>query len=124
MEAIELPAEEERTAWYAPGLLRRIGRRARVEPTPRRTLRQRMRDRGLRWSAPLVTGTFIAVLVVSLATVAVLDLRAGGTASLAIPGHDDSTTAAGAVAPPGPPTPTPLCIAAPIPGSAMRPCSH
>ena len=115
----ELPPEEERTAWYTPGLLRRVGRRRRQERPVRRSLRQRMRDRGLHWSSELVVGVFVAVLVTSLATIAVLDLRAGGTASVGLPTHDSDSAAAPAQA-----TPTPLCIAAPIPGSAMRPCAH
>jgi len=121
-ELYELPPEDERTAWYAPGLLRRIGRRGKVERAPRRTLRQRMRDRGLHFGPELVVGVFVAVLVVSLATIAVLDLRAGTGGGLAIPSNDPQP-AAGAAAP-SKPTPTPLCIAAPIPGSAMRPCAH
>lgn len=115
----ELPPEEERTAWYAPGLLRRMGRRRREERPVRRSLRQRMRDRGLHWSSELVVGVFVAVLVTSLATIAVLDLRAGGVSSAGIPTHHSESAGAPVRA-----TPTPLCIAAPIPGSAMRPCAH
>lgn len=118
----ELPPEDERTAWYAPGLLRRVGRRHKVERAPRRTLRQRMQERGLHFGPELVVGVFVAVLVVSLATIAVLDLRAGTGGGLAIPGND-AQPAAG-TGPQAKPTPTPLCIAAPIPGSAMRPCAH
>jgi hypothetical protein len=126
-ELYELPPEEERTAWYEPGLLRRVGRRRRADRPQRRSLRQRMRDRGLHWSAELVVGVLVAVLVVSLATIAVVDLRAGTGGGLAIPGNapDSAAGGAGAVAAPrSQPTPTPPCIAAPIPGSAMRPCAH
>jgi hypothetical protein len=119
-QAAEEP--EERTAWYAPGLYRRVAarRRTRAEQPRRLSLRERMRARGLHWSTEVVVGVFVAVLVASLATVAVLRVGAGGAASLGIPSHEAGN--AGAVN--SRPTPTPPCIAAPIPGSAMRACTH
>ncbi len=123
-DADELPPEEERTAWYEPGLLRRIGRRRTVERAPRRSLGQRLRDRGLHFGPELVAGVFVAVLVVSLGTIAVLDLRAGGTSTL-VPSNEDVSGPAAAQQQAQPQaTATPRCIAAPIPGSALRPCAH
>ncbi len=123
-DAYELPPEEERTAWYEPGLLRRIGRRRRVERAPRRSLRQRLHDRGLHFGPELVAGVFVAVLVVALGTIAVLDLRAGGTSTL-VPSNEDAAGPGAAQQQAQPQaTATPLCIAAPIPGSALRPCAH
>jgi hypothetical protein len=110
---------EEATPWYEPGLLRRIGRRVRRERPKRVSLRERMRARGLHWSTELVVGIFVAVLAAALATIAVVDLGNGGASSLSVPSHD----APGAAAQ-GTPLPTAPCVAAPIPGSPLRPCTH
>jgi hypothetical protein len=138
--------EEERTAWYTPGLYRRIAarRRPRAERAARLTLRERMRARGLHWSTELVVGVFVAVLVTALSTLAVVRVGDGGAGSLGIPSHGGDagsavtggagaggaggagTGGAGGVSSFGGPLaePSAPCIAAPIPGSAMRPCTH
>ena len=109
---------EERTAWYEPGLLRRIGRRVRRERPKRVSLRERMRARGLHWSTELVVGIFVAVLAAGLVTVAVVRVGNGGAASLSVPSHDAPGAANGT------PLPSAPCVAAPIPGSPLRPCVH
>jgi hypothetical protein len=133
--------EEERTAWYTPGLYRRIAarRRPRAERAARVSLRERMRARGLHWSTELVVGVFVAVLVTALTTLAVVRVGDGGAGSLSIPSHGGDAGSAGAGGAGGAGTggaggvssfggplaePTAPCIAAPIPGSAMRPCTH
>jgi hypothetical protein len=137
---------EPAVAWYTPGLLRRIEERRRHRPErPRRlSIRERLRARGLHWSTELVVGVFVAVLVVSLATVALARVGAGTANDLTIPTHSGSSVNEGGGsgdsagtggtggwgvigvgdAPAAMPSATPKCIAAPIPGSAMRPCRH
>ena len=83
-------------------------------PTPRKPWRQRLRERGLKWSVELVVGIFVAVVAVSLATV-VLG-RPGGVASITLPTGNSAAAA--------PAAPTPACAAAPIAGSTLRPCTH
>jgi hypothetical protein len=127
--------DDEQTAWYTPGLYRRIGRRRPRRERPKRlTVRQRLSARGLHWNTELVVGVFVAVLVASLVAVAVARINTGRAADF---GSASNTTAAGGAGGAGGgtvgtqpgagspffPTPTPPCIAAPIPGSAMRPCT-
>jgi hypothetical protein len=73
--------EPESIPWSAPGLLWRIEERRRYLPQPkqRKTLRQRLRERGLHWSTEIVVGTFIAVAIASLAAVL---LATAGTGKL------------------------------------------
>jgi hypothetical protein len=102
--------------WYAPGLYWRMQERRRGRPqrAPRKPWRQRLRERGLHWSTEVVVGMFVAVVVASLATLAVTGpLRVGASHTAA--GGADSTPAA---------TPTADCIAAPIPGSVRRVCTQ
>lgn len=111
---------DEPLPWYAAGLYRRIQerRRLRPQPVPRKPWRQRVRERGLHWSVELVIGLFVAVVAVSLVTVALG--RPGGAADLRhLPGSNAG--AAGAVTTA---LPTPGCIAAPIPGSTKRVCTQ
>lgn len=107
-------SEEPSRAWYAPGLYRRIQERRRWRPqrAPRKPWRERLRERGLHWSVELVVGMFVAVLAVSLATVALSGTH--GSAAQLIP-----TRASAPVM-----SPTPGCIAAPIPGSTKRVCTQ
>ena len=131
-EIAELP--EEQTAWYTPGLYRRIGRRRNKAERPKRlTVRQRLSARGLHWNTELVVGVFVAVLVASLVAVAVARINTGRAADFGTPasgsaaGGDGAGAAgegAGSVAGSTSfPTPTAPCIAAPIPGSPLRPCT-
>jgi len=127
--------DEEQTAWYTPGLYRRIGlrRRPREERPKRLTIRARLSARGLHWSTELVVGIFVAVLVASLVTVSVVRIGAGRTVDFARPGNSSASGGGGAgaggagAAPVAGstdfPTPTAPCIAAPIPGSPLRPCT-
>jgi len=107
--------EEQPRPWYAPGLYRRIqeARRFRPQPTPRKSWRQRLRERGLHWSVELVIGIFVAVAAVSLATLA-LDRPGGASALTRLPSAPTVST----------PVATPDCIAAPIAGSTRRVCTH
>jgi len=113
--------EEQPRAWYAPGLLRRIqeARRFRPQPVPRKPWRQRLRERGLHWSVELVVGLFVAVVAVSLVTVALGSGAVAGAKQTIDTGVNDGggTTVTG-------PAPTPDCIAAPIPGSTRRVCTN
>lgn len=114
--------EEQPRAWYAPGLLRRIqeARRFRPQPVPRKPWRQRLRERGLHWSVELVVGVFVAVVAVSLVTVA---LGSGAVAG-AKQTIDSGVSGGGGGATVNAPAPTPDCIAAPIPGSTKRVCAN
>jgi hypothetical protein len=120
VDAPELAVEDddEPVPWYAPGLYRRIQerRRGRVERPRRIPWRERLRTRGLHWSSEIVVGVFVAVLFASLATVALTRVSSGRTNDLGIPSHAGDAGS-------GAPTATPLC-AAPIPGSALRPCRY
>jgi hypothetical protein len=137
--------EEERTAWYTPGLYRRIGirRRPRAERPKRLSIRHRLQARGLHWNSELVVGVFVAVLVASLLTVGAIRVgagrtndfgsasnhSAGGGANGGTAGGASGNTAGGGAGVTGGgyidfPTPTAPCIAAPIPGSPLRPCTY
>jgi hypothetical protein len=126
--------EEEQTAWYTPGLYRRIGRRRRREERPKRlTIRGRLSARGLHWNTELVVGVFVAVLVASLVAVSVVRVNAGRTFDFRSAGGTSAgagaagTTGGGGSGDGGLvtpfPTPTAPCIAGPIPGSPLRPCT-
>lgn len=114
MEAMD---EEQSRPWYAAGLYRRVQerRRARPERTPRKPWRQRLRERGLHWNLELVIGVFVAVVAVSMATLAL----AGPTTHATSPAGAGHGSAGAAAAP----SAAPSCIAAPIPGSARRVCT-
>ncbi len=137
--------DEQARPWYAAGLYRRIQERRQLRPerTPRKPWRQRLRERGLHWSLETVVGAFVAVVAASLITVA---LATGSAASLAHanvsggnggafgtvdsgPGGGSGDGAGGSAGAGGGgatafPTPTPKCIAAPIAGSPLRPCTY
>jgi hypothetical protein len=115
---LALEDEEQPVPWYTPGLYRRVHerRRHRAERPRRIPLRERLRARGLHWNSELVVGVFVAVLVASLAAVALSRIQSGTANDLGIPTH--SSGADSSV-----PTATPQC-AAPVPGSAMRPCTY
>lgn len=118
------------TPWYAPGLYRRVQerRRLRKQRPRRRTLREVLRDRGLHWSSEVVVGLFVAVVVASLATIALSRVGSGQLNDL-VPSHRQVSgasggSASGADGESGSPTATPLCAPAPIPGQMLRPCVH
>ena len=137
--------DEQARPWYAAGLYRRIQERRRFQPerTPRKPWRQRLVERGLHWNLETVVGAFVAVVAASFITVA---LATGSAASLGQvhvsgggadfstvdnsgsgggggAGAGDSSAAGGGSAPVFP-TPTPKCVAAPIPGLPLRPCTY
>jgi hypothetical protein len=124
-ETVDLPdgaeaaGDDQPVAWYEPGLYRRVQerRRPRVERAPRVSIWQRIRGRGLHWSAEIVVGMFVAVVVASLVTVVVIRVDSRGAGELRIPTHPDTVSNSA-------PSATPLCIAAPIAGVAMRPCTY
>jgi hypothetical protein len=122
VDAPELAAEDDDqpVPWYTPGLYRRIQerRRYRAERPRRIPLRERLRARGLHWSTEIVVGVFVAVVVASLAAVTVARIGAGTANDLGVPTHAGGSDAGAA------PSATPLCIAAPIAGSARRPCTY
>jgi len=115
--------EEQPRAWYAPGLLRRIqeARRFRPQPVQRKSFGQLLRERGLHWSVELVVGVFVAVVAVSLVTVALGSGAVAGARQTIETGVNadgsGGSTRRG-------PAPTPDCIAAPIPGSTKRVCAN
>lgn len=114
-------ALEEARPWYAAGLYRRIQERRKWQPqrTPRKPLREMLRERGLHWSLEVVVGAFVAVVAASLITVALA--TGGSSGSLArTQGASGSGGPGGAVSAP----PTPDCIAAPIAGSTKRVCTQ
>jgi hypothetical protein len=136
-EDVEYDEEQEQTAWYTPGLYRRIGirRRPRAERPKRLSIRHRLQARGLHWNTELVVGVFVAVLVASLLTVGAIRVGAGRTMDFGsapdrgAAGSSNGGTAGGGAGSIGGgsvdfPTPTAPCIAAPIPGSPLRPCTH
>jgi predicted anti-sigma-YlaC factor YlaD len=110
--------DEESRPWYAAGLYRRVQERRRWRPerAPRKPWRQRLRERGLHWNVELVVGAFVAVVVAAFATIAIAGpgVGIGASARGGAAGSPLSTPVA---------TPTPDCIAAPIPGSARRVCT-
>jgi hypothetical protein len=107
--------EEQPRPWYAPGLYARVQERRRNRPPreQRVPLWQRIRARGLKWTDQLIVGLFIAVVAASFATVA-----------LAHPAQVRSTTLQQDPGATLDATPTPGCIAAPIPGSTRRVCGY
>lgn len=107
--------DEQSRPWYAPGLYWRVQEHRRNRPprAERVSLWQRIRGRGLKWTDQLIVGLFIAVIAASFATVA-----------LAHPAQVRSTTLQQGPATAPDATPTPGCIAAPIPGSTRRVCAY
>jgi hypothetical protein len=105
--------------WYAPGLYWRVQERRRGRPRrePRKPLWRRMRERGLKWTDELVVGLFVAVIAASFASVALSGgTRHGQGSVLSNPASSGETVTVA--------TPTPGCIAAPIPGSTRRVCAY
>ena len=135
--------DEQARPWYAAGLYRRIQERRRWHPerAPRKPWRQRLRERGLHWNLETVVGAFVAVVAASLITVALatgsaakleqVGVSGSGGGAVSGPSVDGggggSAGAAGDTSGGGAPvfaTPTPRCIAAPIAGSPLRPCTY
>ncbi len=77
---LSMDEEPESLPWSAPGLLRRVEERRRDRPQPkvRKTLRQRLAERGLHWNTTIVVGTFIAVTIAALTAVLVGTAGSGG----------------------------------------------
>ena len=110
--------EPESLPWSAPGLLRRVeeGRRYRPQPQVRKTLRQRLAERGLHWNTTIVVGTFIAVTIAALTAVLVGTAGSGG-----LPGDNRARASDGSsvTGPPPVATPSPpLCFVS----EQLRPC--
>jgi hypothetical protein len=110
--------EPESLPWSAPGLLRRVeeGRRYRPQPKVRKTLRQRLAERGLHWNTTIVVGMFIAVTIAALTAVLVGTAGSGG-----LPGDNRARASDGSgfSGPLPQSTPTPaLCFV----GEQSRPC--
>ena len=107
--------EQEPRPWYAPGLLRRIQENRRWLPRPqrRKSLRERLRERGLRLSIELMLGVFFAIVGAAFAAFAVAAIAFSSSGR-------PSTQAVGP--PPTQPPPTPRCTT--VYNGVMRTVCH